>query len=196
MAEDLEEYETFFQAHVAVHGILDRNGKVCDLLVGKGHADFRKACAAHARNCEVRCSKRYPWVLASCGGHPRDINFIQSHKGIENASRFVQDRGTLVVLARCPDGVGSRAFLPYFSSGGFSRAFEALSRQYKGNGGTALSMMKKTARITILMVTALDDSICGRIGVEKVSFAQALKCLQNRKGTLAVLPNAGLVVCS
>jgi len=194
LAEDLEEHEAFFQAHMAIHGILDRNGKVCELIFGAGPSDFRKACAEHARNCELPDGKRYSWVLASCGGHPRDINFIQSHKAIQNASLFVEDGGTLVALARCRDGVGSSTFLPYFSMEGFAGAFERLSMRYEGNGGTALSMMTKTARIRIIMITDLDEKTCRIIGVKKVSHNQALRYIQNRKGAMAVLPNAGLLV--
>ncbi|MBW1776138.1 MAG: DUF2088 domain-containing protein [Deltaproteobacteria bacterium] len=194
VAEDLAAYEAVFPAHLAIHGILDRHGKVCDLMVGTGPGDFRKACAAHGRYCEVRVKKQYPWVLASCGGHPKDINFIQSHKALENAARFVQDNGTLVILARCGDGVGSESFLKYFSMGGLDGAFEALIRHYEGNGGTALSMMAKTKRIRILMVTDLDENVCKAMGAEKISFEKAVWRIQNRDGPLAVIPNAGLLV--
>ncbi len=194
VAEDLAAYEAVFPAHLAIHGILDRHGKVCDLMVGTGPEDFRKACAAHGRYCEVRVKKEYPWVLASCGGHPKDINFIQSHKALENAARFVQDNGTLVILARCGDGVGSESFLKYFSMGGFDGAFEALIRHYEGNGGTALSMMAKTNRIRILMVTELDENVCKAMGGKKISFDTAVARIQNRDGPLAVIPDAGFLV--
>ena len=66
--------------------------------------------------------------------------------------------------------------------------------RYEGNGGTALSMMTKTARIRIIMITDLDEKTCRIIGVKKVSHNQALRYIQNRKGAMAVLPNAGLLV--
>lgn len=194
VAEDLAEYEAFFPAHLAVHGILNSSGNVCRLFVGKAPADFKRACASHARHYEVRSAGVYPWVLASCGGHPKDINFIQSHKAIQNASRFVEDGGTLVVLSRCPDGVGSQTLLPYFSMGGFAAAFKALCERYEGNGGTALSMMEKTNRIRILMVTDLEETLCRAMGVEKLTADAAQAWIRNRKGSLAVLPNAGLLV--
>ena len=41
----------------------------------------------------------YDLVLASCGGFPKDINLIQSHKAIHNAAAFVRDGGRLVMLS-------------------------------------------------------------------------------------------------
>jgi len=194
LAEDLAEYETFLPADLAVHGILDSLGNVCDLLPGAGTDHFRKACAEHGKNCEIVCTREYDLVIASCGGYPKDINFIQSHKAIDNAAKFVRDGGRLIVLAECLDGVGSKTFLPWFKIGDWGRAFNKLSENYEGNGGTALSMMSKLQRIKILLVTKLSDSVCETIGVEKISMDQAKMHVKQSSGPIAAIPNAGLLI--
>ena len=35
----------------------------------------------------------YDLVVASAGGYPKDINYIQAHKSIHNAASFVKDGG-------------------------------------------------------------------------------------------------------
>ncbi|MGD8448457.1 MAG: nickel-dependent lactate racemase [Desulfobacterales bacterium] len=194
LAEDLAEYETFLPADLAVHGILDSVGNVCDLLPGTGTDHFRRACAEHGKNCEIECAREYDLIIASCGGYPKDINFIQSHKAIDNAAKFVRDGGRLIVLAECLDGVGSKTFLPWFNIGDWGRAFNKLSENYEGNGGTALSMMSKLRRIKILLVTKLSDSVCETIGVEKISMDQAKMHVKQSSGPIAAIPNAGLLV--
>jgi nickel-dependent lactate racemase len=194
LAEDLAEFETFRPADLAVHGILGSKGQVCDLLPGDGTDHFRNACAAHGKNCEIQTIEEYDLVVASCGGFPKDINFIQSHKAVEHASRFVRDGGTLIVLAQCPDGIGSDTFLPWFEIGDWKTAFDKLAKNYEGNGGTALSMMAKLRRIRILMVTDLDEGICRTIGVEKISMDQTKQLATQSPGTFAALPNAGMLV--
>jgi nickel-dependent lactate racemase len=194
LAEDLAEFETFCPADLTVHGILDSRGQVCDLLPGSGTDHFRNACAEHGKHCEVAATKNYDLVIASCGGHPNDINFIQSHKAIENSSKFVRDNGILIVLAECPDEVGSKTFLPWFEMGGWGKAFERLARNYEGNGGTALSVMYKTQRIKIFLVTVLSDKICESIGIEKISMDQARLLVKQFSGSLAAIPNAGMLV--
>jgi nickel-dependent lactate racemase len=194
LAEDLFEVEAHRPADLAVHGILDSRGEVCDLLPGAGRAHFRAACGAHGRNCEIDAARKYDLVLAACGGYPKDINFIQAHKSIENAARLVGDGKELIVLTQCRDGVGSETFLPWFGLGGFRAAFDRLKAGYEGNGGTALSLMAKARRIRIALVTDLDEAFCRTVGVEKISLDQAAERLRRASGPTAVIPNASMLV--
>lgn len=194
LSEDLAEIESFRAADVAVHGILNSRGEVCDLMVGQGDAHFRSACSRHAAGCEVSVHRRYDLVVASCGGYPKDINFIQSHKAIHHAAEFVRDGGRLIVLAECRDGIGSHTFLPWFELGGWDAAFDRLDGQYVGNGGTALAMMAKLRRIRISMVTRLDAEVADKIGIELISASQAQAAVDRHVGRIAVIPNASLTV--
>jgi lactate racemase len=193
LAEDLAEVETYRPADMAVHAILDSHGRVCDLMVGRGQAHFLAACRRHGDHCEVGGGP-HERVLAACGGAPKDINFIQSHKAIHNAAAFVADGGRLIVLARCPEGIGSATFLPWFALGGWPAAFDRLAQGYVGNGGTALAMMAKTRRIRIGLVTDLDDATVAAIGCEKISVDRARREVETPGGPWAVIPNASVLV--
>ncbi|MCP4370037.1 MAG: hypothetical protein GY797_18260, partial [Deltaproteobacteria bacterium] len=74
------------------------------------------------------------------------------------------------------------------------KAFDRLSKNYEGNGGTALSMMSKLRRINISMVTELDDAICRTIGVEKITMNQAKEHVERFSGSIAAITHAGLLV--
>jgi nickel-dependent lactate racemase len=194
LAEDLAEVEAFRPADLAIHGILDSHGQVCDLQVGSGSKPFLDACDTHAGYCEVPCGRSFDTVLASCGGHPKDINFIQAHKALHNAAAFVEDGGRLILLARCPDGIGSTTFLPWFAKGSERAAFDELAAAYCGNGGTALSMMAKTRRIRVGLVTDLDNDTTRRIGAVRITPERAGKQVRTAAGGVAVIPNASLAV--
>jgi nickel-dependent lactate racemase len=194
LAEDLAECEAFRPADVAIHGILNSHGQVCDLLVGGGPAHFRQACERHASNCEIRTHQTYDLVVASCGGFPKDINFIQSHKAVHHAAAFVRDGGRLILLAQCRDGIGSQTFLPWFRLGGWDAAFERLAENYMGNGGTALAMMAKLKRIRIGLVTDLDPDQADLVGFAVWPPDAVQAYLDSHTGSLAVIPNASLLV--
>ncbi|KJS88396.1 MAG: hypothetical protein JM58_01115 [Peptococcaceae bacterium BICA1-8] len=49
-------------------------------------------------------------VIANCGGYPKDIEFYQSQKTLDNAMRAVKKGGTVILLAACTEGVGSDIF--------------------------------------------------------------------------------------
>ncbi len=193
LAEDLAEIHQLLPPYRSIHGLLDSRGAVAALRFGRSYEDFLAACAAHDVCFRVNSDKRYDLVLASAGGFPKDINFIQSHKAIDNASAFVRDGGTLILLAECGDGIGSDTFLPYFAMGGRPAAFARLATNYSGNGGTALAMMVKTERIRIALVTALDDDICRRIGIRRIGLDEAT-CMTKAAPEVAVIANASMLV--
>ena len=195
LAEDLFEIEEKLPADLAIHGILDSHGSLCDLLFACGRESFLHACDLHGKNCEVT-SPRFDTVIASCGGYPKDINFIQSHKAVHNASMFVRDGGLLLIYGECRDGIGSKTFLPWFEMESFDAAFKELSSRYQGNGGTALAMMTKLQRIDIGMVSSLDDQSCQLIGLQRWSHDRISAYLRDlqKEETIAFIPNASLTV--
>ncbi len=193
IAEDLFDIAETKQADLAIHGIMNSQGKLCDVVIGEDRQSFLKACSLHARSCEVEAPLA-PIVIASCGGYPKDVNFIQSHKAIHNASMFTADKGMLLIFNECRDGIGSETFLPWFKTGGFTDAYEQLSRCYQGNGGTALAMMHKTQQLRIILVTELDETICQLIGVEKWSIDQAIEFIHQLRHPISYIPNASLLV--
>jgi len=46
-------------------------------------------------------------MLASPGGHPKDINIYQSQKGLSHAALVTKSNGTILLAAACPEGSGS-----------------------------------------------------------------------------------------
>lgn len=55
-------------------------------------------------------------VIASPGGHPRDINLYQSQKSMAAAELAVKKGGTIILPAACPDGVGSDGFYEWMEA--------------------------------------------------------------------------------
>lgn len=193
VATDLFDIESHLMADLAIHGIQDSHGNICDFLIGRGRQTYLDGCATHGAHFEVQIP-RVDTVVASCGGYPKDINFIQAHKSIHNCAGFVKDGGRLIVFAECCDGVGSKTFLPWFSEGGYDNAFTKLSASYEGNGGTALALMAKTRRIEIALVTELEDSTCRLLGLDRWELAEVERYLQTDCGQVAWIDNGSLLV--
>ena len=193
LADDLFEVGEHQEADLAIHGIMNSQGQVCDFRIGSGREIYLQACRQHGNLCESS-SRQFPVVIASCGGFPKDINFIQSHKAIHNSAMFVEDNGLLLIFSECRDDIGSSTFLPWFGCGDFSTAFGRLAKNYQGNGGTALAMMTKTRRIRIAMVTELTDATCSKIGVEKWNKAKVIDFFTNLQQQAAYIGNASLLV--
>jgi nickel-dependent lactate racemase len=193
LADDLFEMQDHLPAQLAIHGIQDSKGTIADFIIGADKQSYLDACSIHASYYEVD-APLFDTVIASCGGYPKDINFIQAHKAIHNSARFVRDQGRLIVFAECRDGIGSQTFLPWYCLGGFDQAFALLAERYEGNGGTALAMMNKCQRISISLVTSIDQHTCSLLGVDKWNQKTVESYLSDSPGSAAWMYNASLVV--
>lgn len=194
LAEDLEEINNLMPERISIHGILNSKGEASKLMVGKDYNDFISACKVHDSYYRSKGNKQFDMVIASSGGYPKDINFIQAHKSVHHAAAFVKDGGRLIILSECIDGIASNYFLKYLEAGSFEKAFAMLENNYEGNGGTALSMMTKTKRIRIYMMTSLNEAICKTLNVIRVDEAGVQQLLSNEKGSIAAIQNASMLV--
>ncbi|MEN8157893.1 MAG: lactate racemase domain-containing protein [Bacteroidota bacterium] len=206
LALDLEEVGEMLPGRLEIHAILNSQKEVCEISFGSGYDHFRKACARyddHFRIGDGGSGDRlfdetvdgsvYDLVVASAGGYPRDINYIQAHKAIHNAASFVKDGGRLVIFAECLDGIGNPDFLELFGPEGSEGIFAAMERGYRNNAGTALATLEKSARIDIRFVTSLDEEACSLMGMVKTSGEEAGKIIQGEKGGVAWIANASLL---
>ena len=194
LAEDLLDIHNMLPDYLSIHAILDSSGKPAQYTFGRNYQDFLEVCRDLDRCYRLETAEQFDLVVASAGGYPKDINMIQVHKAVHNAANLVRDGGTLLMLAECADGIGSETFLPYFRLGGWQNTFQALQREYVGNGGTALAMMEKTERINICMLTSLSAEICSRMGVSKVSAAAVQQMIAGHASSCAVVRNSSLLV--
>jgi len=194
LAEDLLEIDKLTPPKISIHGILNSKGEVCKLLTGIDYNDFLTACREHDSYYRSGNDQKFDLVIASGGGYPKDINFIQAHKAVHHAAAFVKDGGRLIMLSECIDGIASNYFLKFLEAGGFENAYAMLEENYEGNGGTALSMMTKTQRINIFMLTSLDENLCKLLGVVKINESEMQQLVLNEKGSMAVIRNASMVI--
>ncbi len=194
IAEDLKEINDLMPPNISIHGILNSRGELCKLLIGKDFNDFLKACKEHDMHFRSGINKEFDMVIASCGGFPKDINFIQAHKSLHYAAAFVKDGGRLILFSECVDGIGSETFMKYLEPGSFEKTFELLKDNYEGNGGTALSLMSKTKRIKVSMYTSLNESTCNTLQIQKIDENDIKKRLALHTGSIACIRNASILI--
>src|SRR5690606_10748913 len=132
-------------------------------------------------------------VVASCGGHPFDIDLIQAHKTLDAAAGACADGGTILLFAECEEGLGRHDMAQWFMDGnsvaGSSAIAARLCENYKVNGQTAWSIRRKAERFDIKMAAALSDSQLELIGFERL--IDTGKFLKDQSGYL--IPNGAKV---
>ena len=160
---------------------------------------------AHLAACAIagqlyRLSLDAPAELAviSCGGAPKDINFIQAHKALDYGVKALRPGGTAILLAECPDGFGNATFFDWFRYRDLAEFEAALRENYEINGQTAHSTLSKACSFRVILVSSFDREQTERMGMEKADSLDAALQMAYEKlpenPRTVVIPDGGTVL--
>jgi nickel-dependent lactate racemase len=156
------------------------------------------ACDLVRKLYAVGLSEPADLAVVSCGGQPKDINFIQAHKALDYGVGALREGGTIILLAACPDGFGNATFFDWFRHRD-PNAFEAALRErYEINGQTAYSTLMKAKRYRVILVSELGEAEARQMGMEKaVDLDTALRMAYEKlppNPHTVVVPDGGTVL--
>ncbi len=144
--------------------VLGPDGRVAKVVVGDVEAAHAVGRAFWDGIFKVSLPGKADLVIASAGGHPKDIDLYQAYKGLYNAARAVKDGGMILLIAACPDGIGHPVFEDWINRCDHpSDVFEIFNREgFKLGGHKAIYLANDLARAEIYLLSALDDSLTRR----------------------------------
>ena len=163
--EDMVEAAKLVEPDFLLNTVLDDHGRIVDARAGHFVEAHEAACKAYLSRFSVEVSEKADLVVASCGGEPKDLNFIQSHKNYENVFHLVGDDGVIVILAACDQGLGHPDFFPWFRYRDAAEHEAALRADYVIYGQTALATRLKAQRKTAILVSRLDGDQVKAMGL-------------------------------
>jgi len=160
---------------------------------------------AHLAGCELAqrlytAPLKQPVDLAvvSCGGHPKDINFIQAHKALDYGVQAVRQGGTVILLAACPDGFGNETFFDWFNYEELDVFEKALRSRYEINGQTAWSTLSKARSWRVILVSEFDHEQTEKMGMTKANnLDEALQMAYKQlpeNPEVVIIPDGGTIL--
>lgn len=163
--EDLLDSMRFTKVDFLIETILNDESEIVEVLSGDLFAAHKKACSLVDDFYRIPIKEKADLVVVSCGGLPKDINFIQAHKSLQNAFFAVREGGVILLVARCTDGLGSPTFFAWFDYEDEERFLRELKENYALNGTTALSLKMKTKQVNVVLVSELADEVVAHLGM-------------------------------
>jgi nickel-dependent lactate racemase len=178
--------------------VLTADHQIAGVFSGDLEQAHLAGCALARQLYTVPLAQPADLAIVSCGGYPKDINFIQAHKALDYGVQAVRPGGTVILLAACPDGFGNPTFFDWFRYQELD-AFEAALRQhYQINGQTAYATLCKARTWRIILVSTLGREATERMGMEKAAnLDQALKMAYEHLPAdpdIVVIPDGGTVL--
>jgi nickel-dependent lactate racemase len=169
LSEDMAEAARLVSPDFLVNVVLNGRREIAGVFAGDWDKAHREACGVVASKFGVRIGEKADLVVASPGGYPKDINYIQSHKAYDNAFHAVKSDGTIILAAECRDGLGNEILAEYLAIPTIEEHEKRLKDHFQISGHTALAHRLKARAVHTIVVTDMKDDEAALLGVERAS---------------------------
>ena len=156
---------SFAKPAFILNTVLAADKRIIAAFAGDWREAHEAGCCFYREKFAYPLAEKGDLVVASCGGFPKDINLIQAHKSMEYAAQALKDGGVMILLAECRDGFGNGTFFNWFRHKSLEEFESALRKQYEINGQTAYSLLQKTLRFRIILVSTFPTQQVEEMGM-------------------------------
>jgi nickel-dependent lactate racemase len=174
--------------------VMDAEHRIVAVRAGDPDASFRQACRFVDEMYAVEVPRRADLVIASPGGHPKDIELYQSQKAIEEATQVVEPGGNVLVAARCEEGSGSKRFEEWMDAAYTpDDIIRRIQAEFVMGGHKAYQIAREVQRANVYLYSEIPPGRVRAWMMHPVESMQAIDRLIDRARSIIVLPQATLV---
>jgi nickel-dependent lactate racemase len=172
VSDDMEEALAALKSVYAFNFFADTSGRTVYVNAGDPLLSHQEACEVYRGAHRVPVERHYDIAVVGCGGHPYDLNLLQSHKALKHAAEVVNPGGSILLYARCGEGIGSESLARalHAQRGSF---FKSAYQDYDLNNQTGVSLLTLTQEYRVSMVTDLDDETLEAAGITRCTKPEA-----------------------
>ncbi len=175
--------------------VVDSASRHSGLFCGDFDKAWKKSCAYVQRGYGLPIDHQADIVIASCGGFPKDLNFYQSTKSLFNASRAVREGGTLILLAKCSEGSGSKDFFDWIKPLSEGCLDESLRKAFTIGGYIFYAACESIRRSETLLLSDMEPEVIKDMGIS--SYKEIGSLLENvdfKDKDVYIMPYGGSVM--
>lgn len=114
--QDIEDMGKVVGVQVALNVVMNRQRQIVRVLCGDPRSVMRAAIPLVRQVYELPVDRPFDIVIASPGGHPKDLNIYQAQKALGHAAQVSREGGGIILVAACPEGSGSKKYEDWLSA--------------------------------------------------------------------------------
>jgi nickel-dependent lactate racemase len=165
LSEDMEEAARMLQPDFILNTVLNEERELCGVFAGDLIAAHRAGCRFINQSAMVKIKEKADLVVAAAGGGGMDLNYVQSHKAMENACYALKDGGVMILLAESSEGFPSEIYLKYIELGSTEKIRAALVENFTIPGHTVYATFCKAEKFKIIWVSKLPKAVVRKMGI-------------------------------
>ncbi len=102
-------------------------------------------------------------VVVSAGGTPKDINVFQSQKALDNAKYAVKNGGAIILIAKCPEGLGEKVFERWINEAkNRQELIDRMDIAFEIGGHKAGILAKLMEKVDVYLISDLEKELVER----------------------------------
>jgi nickel-dependent lactate racemase len=163
--QDVEEIGRLIGVHFALNAIISESKQIVRILAGEPEEVMRQGIPIVREIYQVTASAPFDLMIASPGGHPKDINLYQAQKALGHAARITREGGTIILVAACPEGTGSRSYEDWVTEIASHQAvLERFQREgFRIGPHKAFQIARDAGSHRVLMVTQMPPELVQKL---------------------------------
>ena len=171
---DMEEAAQKLKPDFLLNTVLNENKELCGVFAGDLIKAHRAGCKFINDHAMVKIDQKADLIIAAAGGGGMDINYVQAHKGMENAHFALKEGGVMILLGECGEGFPSETYLKYINLGTGEKIHQELNKHFVIPGHTVFATFWKAEKYKIIWVSKLPKDIVKSMKITPAdSFEQA-----------------------
>jgi len=165
LRNDIDEIGKKIGTQYALNVVMNTKREIVKSFFGDPWKVLTTGILDSTKICMTPAKRKYPIVIASAGGHPKDINLYQAQKALTHASLLCQDNGVVILVARCPEGSGSKGFEDFmFTVDTPEKALEQFKlREFVVGPHKAFQFARELVRIKVILVSGLENELVKKL---------------------------------
>ncbi len=172
--QDVEEIGAMIGIHFALNAVLNDHKEIVHVLAGDPRAVMAQGIPLARRICQVKVAQPYDLIIASPGGHPKDINLYQAQKGLAHACLIAAPGATVIIAAACPEGTGSPGYEAWMA--GMRNHAQVLERfaaeGFRIGPHKAFQISRDASRFNVHFLSQIEASFAERLLLNPISSLQ------------------------
>ncbi len=188
--EDLDEAGELIGAAFILNVVVDEEHRIVKAVAGHPRLAHRAGCQALDAFGRAVVDRPADLVIVGAGGAPKDLNLYQAQKALDNARHVVRPGGIILLVAECPEGLGSETFAAWMRDpAGPSGILARIRREFVLGGHKAAAVALAMTRAEIGLVSAIPPEEARAYGFQPFASVEAALA-----AALTKLPTDPLIV--
>jgi nickel-dependent lactate racemase len=163
--QDVEEIGRMVGIHFALNDVINESKQIVRVFAGQPQEVIRQGIPVVLQIYQVKVAAPFDLVIASPGGHPKDINVYQAQKALGHAARVTRKGGTVILAAACPEGSGSESYENWVAG---MPSYEAVLERFQREGyrigpHKAFQIARDAAPRKLLVVTDMPQALAEKL---------------------------------